>query len=262
MIETLPYFDIELSGSSIDGIHITSTLSASRDAIRERSVGEINARDRLLTASTAICDFLAYRRNNPEAAGLQSVSALQDVINGAFLYLQGNPSPHTPIYRGEEIYDREFDSWSIASFEATDVATLKNSIDRVSEDPEKTVHIMPMANSAIPIALLTWDYISEGRENMRLHPVLFSRTKRNHQSPNLTKEETEYFKDCARRGDIFVILEEDTQSGDTVLGMMNYLLRTAGVDFSQMCGITPSYSRSGQHAILRRGTEGLEAELF
>lgn len=261
----LPSLEFETDINGIPTVYVNSSLDSSHALLQESVDVAIDARERLMYASTFLSDFLRYRSDHPEEHLLQSVDALQDALRVSMGYVRGLVEPtELSVAHGNEEYYREFDSFSAAAFVNTDVTRLNEGIKRiVGTNKDTKYHFLPMANSALPITLLGWDIISRGFEDkIDLHPVLFSRSKMDHQLPQITEAEMEFFRDSAARGDEFIIFEEDTQSGDTVQNMMNFLVRHSGARFSQIHGLTPSYSRNGQHAVLNRGSEGLEAEII
>lgn len=262
-MSNLPILEVtEASGGAVDYLYVASSLEQSYRAL-DGLPDECDARKRLFFASAYISDLLIYRSLHKDETDLSSPDVVTRAVEDALNSLRGGVSNGRSLTcnSSDEVYQKEFDGWSVGAFEQTDVSKLRQALQQISSTTDQKINYLAMANGAVPVSLLTWHYISEGID-ANLYPVLFSNSKMEHHEPQLSDAEITYFRECAKNGEIFVIFEEDTQTGRTILGMMNALVRWCDADFDQIYGLTTSYSRHGKHAVLRRGVEGIEATVL
>ncbi len=225
-------------------------------------------RDRLFAPANFLCNVLGEKVAIAEHMGVRRSELVRMAADVALGHVQGRAvSKQHPLIEATRRFDgrlqrRVFDEVSIKALTNIRAQMVREVATIVSGGGKEALIFMPMANGAIPSALLIADQVASVTPTL-LYPVRFSANKLHQTVPAITCEEDEYLATLAADHH-FLIFDEDVHSGRTMGGMMRHLVHEV-VSEDRVHGFTVFQSgatESEEHALYAAGIDGCYQRSF
>ncbi len=241
---------VEITGSLADFTNQLSSADNSDDC------------DRLFTASSFLCATLEQREELSEELGLSvndtMLAASQLAVRASRGDCIGNDDPF--IVASAAFNDTK--QFQFGEFSTGALAHLRPDAlwDTVDQSAQDTI-ILPLANGSIPAILAAYAAIpADLADRVPLLPIKFSRYKRKQYAPDFHESQLDYLRRHIADGKDIIIFDDDVSSGDTIHGVINYLIRHCRARPQCLTGhVVLRHGRAdgGSHTVLTRTVEGL-----